>query len=97
MKDANIKDFRFNDLRHTFASRLAMNGIPLNSIRAAMGHSKIEMTLRYAHLSEESIKDAVKSLDAPNSTIIKIKDIANTRTGAARGDADVYDQLRAGS
>jgi integrase len=62
---ANIKNFRFNDLRHTFASRLAMNGVPLAAIKTAMGHTKIEMTLRYAHLSEDSIEDAVKSLDSP--------------------------------
>jgi integrase len=63
LKAANIKNFRFNDLRHTFASRLAMNGVPLAAIQKAMGHTKIEMTLRYAHFSEDSIEAAVKTLD----------------------------------
>ena len=63
MKASDIKKFRFNDLRHTFASRLAMNGVPLNDIRELMGHSDIKMTLRYAHLSKESMRKTVKTLD----------------------------------
>jgi integrase len=63
MNAANIQKFRFNDLRHTFSLLLAMNSVSLAAIQKAMGHTKIEMKLRYAHFSEDSIEAAVKTLD----------------------------------
>jgi len=49
-------------LRHTFASWLAMQGEPIITIKNLMGHSSLEMTLRYAHLSPSHERDAVIKL-----------------------------------
>ena len=49
-------------LRHTFASWLAMQGSPIITIQKLMGHSSLEMTLRYAHLSPSHERDAVLKL-----------------------------------
>jgi integrase len=49
---AGIADFRFHDLRHTFASYLAMQGASLLDIATVLGHKTLQMVQRYAHLSE---------------------------------------------
>jgi integrase len=61
-KKAKIQDFRFHDLRHTFASHLAMSGVDLITIKELLGHETLEMTQRYAHLTRDHKASAVASL-----------------------------------
>lgn len=63
LKDADIQGFRFHDLRHTFASKLVTKGVPLYTVQKLLGHSTIEMTTRYAHLSQGATAQAVALLD----------------------------------
>jgi integrase len=49
---AGLVDFRFHDLRHTCASYLAMSGASLLDIAEVLGHKKLDMVKRYAHLTE---------------------------------------------
>src|SRR5580698_10048856 len=55
LKRAGIKDFRFHDLRHTFASWFMMNGGDLYELAKILGHSNIKMTERYAKLGRQHI------------------------------------------
>ena len=60
LERAQIKAFRWHDMRHDFASRLVMAGVPLNTVRDLLGHADIKMTLRYAHLAPGTKAAAVE-------------------------------------
>lgn len=62
VRTANIINFRFHDLRHTTASYLAMSGHSLLDIATLLGHKDLQMTKRYAHLSQEYKKGMVTTM-----------------------------------
>jgi integrase len=62
LRRAGISDFRFHDLRHTFASHLIMKGVDLMTVKEFLGHKTIDMTLRYAYLSPDHKRHAVETL-----------------------------------
>jgi integrase len=63
VRRAEIVDFTFHDLRHTFTSRLIMAGVDLTTVKELMGHKHIAMTLRYAHLAPGHKRSAIAVLD----------------------------------
>ncbi len=72
VRKSGITDFRFHDLRHTFASNLVMEGVDIMTVKELMGHKTLDMTLRYAHLAPNhktravTILDRIMSLDPPH-------------------------------
>jgi hypothetical protein len=65
VEDAGIEDhFRLYDLRHTFATRAVAGGVDLPTLSAMLGHTSIQMTMRYVHPAEEQKKIATGKLEA---------------------------------
>jgi integrase len=69
LERAKLRQIRFHDLRHTFASLLIQNGEPLTYIKEQMGHSSIQVTVDvYGHLVPSANRAAVDKLDAIPAT-----------------------------
>lgn len=67
LKNAGVdQSLRIHDLRHTFASRLVSQGVPIFDVSKLLGHKSITMTMRYAHLSPHAFNDAINKLDDYN-------------------------------
>jgi len=61
--ESNSHRLSFHSFRHTCASRLAMAGVPLYTIKEVMGHHSITMTERYAHLMPSAMREALGTLE----------------------------------
>ncbi len=59
-----IEDFRFHDLRHTWASWLIQSGVPLSVLQEMGGWESIEMVRRYAHLAPNHLTEHAKQIDS---------------------------------
>ena len=62
---AGLREIRWHDLRHSFASQLAAAGVPLRQVQEWLGHSTINMTMRYAHLAPGSGASLILALEPP--------------------------------
>jgi len=63
MKLAGVKGFRWHDLRHTFASWLVQDDVPLHRVSKLLGHKSLAMTMRYAHLAPNQLHQDVAKLE----------------------------------
>ena len=59
-KRAGLPEFRIHDLRHSFASFLVNAGRSLYEVQQLLGHADIRTTSRYAHLSRDTLREAVE-------------------------------------
>lgn len=61
-KKAGYPNYRFHDLRHDFCSKLVQGGVDIYRVKELAGHKDVTTTQRYAHLSSESLREAVDVL-----------------------------------
>ena len=67
VKVSKVAPFRLYDLRHTWATRAAMSGIDLVTLASMLGHSRIQMVLRYAHPTQDHQTRAMERLEQFNA------------------------------
>ena len=60
--EAGLEDVRLHDLRHSYASMALLSGESVRTLGRLLGHEKPATTLKYAHLSDISVREAVDSL-----------------------------------
>lgn len=68
LKRSGVAHFRLYDLRHTFATRAVESGVDLVTLAALLGHSRIQMVLRYAHPQQEHQVNAIKKMEEFSTT-----------------------------
>jgi integrase len=74
VRAAGIENFRLHDTRHTFASRLAMAGVDLLTIKELGGWKTLSMVQRYAHLSPSHRRQAIERL-VSRDTSLQVSDM----------------------
>jgi integrase len=62
--EAQIVNFRWHDLRHTFASRLVISGADVRTVAELQRDRALEMVMRYAHLAPDSKLEAVRRMES---------------------------------
>lgn len=82
LKNAGISDFRWHDLRHTFASWLVQDGVPLDRVSKLLGHKSLMMTMRYAHLAPNQLHEDVARLVLTGTTVAPEPEVEVTSPGS---------------
>jgi integrase len=93
--NAGLQDFHFHDLRHTAASWLILRGRHLKEIQELLGHATLAMTMKYAHLSPDRLREAVASLDTPTVSTKSAQSTVESSEPRVSSDAPVAQLDRA--
>lgn len=63
LEAAKIENFRWHDLRHTFATLLVQRGVDIETLKSLMGHTNINTTAIYLHSSTKHMHNSIKMLN----------------------------------
>lgn len=81
LKRAGITDFRWHDLRHTWASWHVQRGTSLHELQQLGGWSSFEMVLRYAHLSSDHLQQAADRISGSN--LVQVSGFSGSERGSS--------------
>lgn len=76
LKAAGIEDFRWHDLRHTFATLLGKSGAAIEVVSKALGHSSLAVTMKYRHVLHNEVLSAMRAsppLRPHTSNVVPLK------------------------
>ena len=73
-EEADLRDVRLHDLRHTFASHAVLQGIPLPVVSRLLGHKRPSMTLRYAHVGDRETEAAAERIGAAIARALDVRE-----------------------
>lgn len=86
MARAKIEDFKFHDLRHTFATRFVQAGGRIERLQLILGHTTIQMTMRYAHLAIGDLHDETAMVnEAPGAYEVFVENLRREAVGTKPG------------
>jgi integrase len=77
LKAADIEDFNWHDLRHTFATWAGRSGAKLEAVSRALGHSTIDVTMRYRHVFDDEVAAALSGMPVLGVTNVDAMPVAN--------------------
>jgi len=69
IRASSLHRIRIHDMRHSFASQLVMEGVPLKAVADLLGHAETRTTERYAHLAPPALQSYVNLLDGEQVTL----------------------------
>ncbi len=84
---AKLRHIGWHKLRHTFASRLAEKGVPMVAVKELMGHSDIRTTMRYAHLGQHVLMEAISVLESQQKINICHNNVTIDNLGVSNFDS----------
>ena len=70
LKAASITDLKWHEIRHTFASWLVQDGVPLDRVSKLLGHKSLTMTMRYVHLAPNQLHEDVALLTRNSTSVV---------------------------
>ena len=82
LEEAGIGDFKWHDLRHTFASWLVQDGVPIDRVSKLLGHNRLTMTMRYAHLAPNQLQEDVALLTRISTTVAPAPNAENAASAS---------------
>ncbi len=88
---AKVDDFRFHDLRHTFASWAVQRGASPHELKDLLGHSSLAMVMRYAHLAPENLRQAVNKAGSVLAEVLRGETADGVANGLGNGTRTAHD------
>jgi integrase len=94
LKEAGVKDFRWHDMRHTFATWMGEMGSDPATVMKALGHANISVTMKYRHVFHTEVRDAVNRLPDIVGPVLAAKTAMQTSESVAGHKSGRHWELR---